>query len=72
MISHIASFFFVALSFCLIPWINKFLSDRKQRVKLNQIFSDWLLVKVGVSLMSRCQRTLAREPYHPPSLHSTI
>ena len=33
---------------CLIPWIINFLSDRKQRVKLNQTFSEWLPVKAGV------------------------
>ena len=33
---------------CLIPLIITFLSDRKQLVKLNQTFSDWLPVKAGV------------------------
>ena len=35
---------------CLIPWIITFLSDRKQRVKLNQTFSEWLPVKAGTKL----------------------
>ena len=35
---------------CLIPWIITFLSGRKQRVKLNQTFSEWLPVKAGTKL----------------------
>ena len=34
---------------CLIPWIISFLSDRRQRVKLGEAFSDWLPVNAGVS-----------------------
>ena len=33
---------------CLIPWIISFLSDRRQRVKIGEAFSDWLLVNAGV------------------------
>ena len=33
---------------CLNPWIINFLSDRKQCVKLNQTFLEWLPVKAGV------------------------
>ena len=33
---------------CLIPWIISFLSDRRQRVKVGEAFSDWLPVNAGV------------------------
>ena len=33
---------------CLIPWIISFLSDRRQRVKIGEAFSDWLPVNAGV------------------------
>ena len=33
---------------CLIPWIISFLSDRRQRVKIGEAFSDWLSVNAGV------------------------
>ena len=33
---------------CLIPWIISFLSDRRQRVKIGETFSDWLPVNAGV------------------------
>ena len=31
-----------------INWIIDFLKDRKQRVKLNGVYSDWLYVPAGV------------------------
>ena len=39
---------FVQKRLRLIPWIINFLSHRKQLVKLNETFSDWLPVKAGV------------------------
>ena len=33
---------------CLIPWIISFLSDRRQRVKIGEAFSDLLPVNAGV------------------------
>ena len=29
-------------------WINKFLSDRRQRVRLNGVFSEWAPVTSGI------------------------
>ena len=33
---------------CLIPWIINFLTDRRQRVKFNSVFSEWQPVIAGV------------------------
>ena len=33
---------------CLIPWIISFLSNRRQRVKNGEAYSDWLPVNAGV------------------------
>ena len=38
----------VGVRLCLIPWIIRFLSDRRQRVKIGEAFSDWLPLNADV------------------------
>ena len=42
------SFLLLGLAIESVNWIIDFLKDRKQRVKLNGVYSDWLNVPAGV------------------------